>query len=287
MNIFSKLKHITDLTDNEKIIVNYIKEHTEDFIRLSATEISRQCYVSTSSIYRLCQKVGVSGLSELKVLVSASIDNYLKEEEGFDYNYPIKHHQSQHQITKALKEVYEQTLISTQNLIDLEQLRLIVSQMDKAKIIDIYTSAGNIYFAENFKFQMQEIGIQVNVPQEEYLQRLTAASSDDTHLAFIISFGGRGLLTSYFVQALKAVKTPIVLISSTHDNPLMPYADFQLFMSSYEDHYNKISSFSTRLSLLYILDCLYTCFFDLHYESNVEKKLSYYNCLREFSNKKE
>ncbi len=283
MNIFSKLKHITDLTDNEKAIVDYIKDHTEDFIRLSATQISQQCYVSTSSIYRLCQKVGLSGLSELKVLVSASIDSYLKEEEDFDYNYPIKQHQSQYQITHKLKEVYEQTLISSQNLLDLEQLRLVVNQMKKAKTIDLYTSAGNLYFAENFKFQMQEIGIQVNVPNEEYLQRLTASSSDETHLAFIISFGGRGLLMNYFVQTLKAVKTPIVLISSTHENPLMSYADYQLFMSSYENHYNKISSFSTRLSLLYILDCLYTCFFELDYERNVEKKLAYYERIREFN----
>ncbi|WP_041140063.1 MurR/RpiR family transcriptional regulator [Beduini massiliensis] len=283
MNIFSKLKHITDLTDNEKAIVHYIKEHTEDFIRLSAAQISQQCYVSTSSIYRLCQKVGVSGLSELKVLVSASIDSYLKEEEDFDYDYPIKQHQSQYQITHKLKEVYEQTLISSQNLLDLEQLRLVVNQMKKAKTIDLYTSAGNLYFAENFKFQMQEIGIQVNVPKEEYMQRLTASSSDDTHLAFIISFGGRGLLMNYFVQTLKAVKTPIVLISSTHENPLMCFADYQLFMSSYENHYNKISSFSTRLSLLYILDCLYTCFFELDYEHNVEKKLAYYQRMREFS----
>ena len=155
--------------------------------------------------------------------------------------------------------------------------------MKKAKTIDIYTSAGNLYFAENFKFQMQEIGIQVNVPNEEYMQRLTASSSDDTHLAFIISFGGRGLLMNYFVQTLKAVKTPIVLISSTHENTLMSYVDYQLFMSSYENHYNKISSFSTRLSLLYILDCLYTCYFELDYESNVQKKLAYYERIREFN----
>lgn len=280
MNIFSRLQHITDLTDNEKAIVDYIKEHTEDFIRLSATQISQQCFVSTSSIYRLCQKVGLSGLSELKVLVSASIDSYLKEEEHFNYDYPIKQHQSQYQITHKLKELYEQTLISSQNLLDLEQLRLVVNQMKKAKIIDIYTSAGNLYFAENFKFQMQEIGIQVNVPAEEYLQRLTAASSDDAHLAFIISFGGRGLLMSYFMQTLKESKTPVVLISSTHENPLTKYADYQIFMSSYENHYNKISSFSTRLSLLYILDCLYTCFFELDYNQNVEKKLAYYQRLR-------
>lgn len=30
--------------------------------------------------------------------------------------------------------------------------------MQKAKIIDVYTLAGNVNFALNFQFQMQEIG---------------------------------------------------------------------------------------------------------------------------------
>ena len=48
-------------------------------------------------------------------------------------------------------------------------------------------------------------------------------------------------------------------------------------MSHHEDHYHKISSYSTRLSLLYILDVLYTCYFELDYEENLSKKLHYYH----------
>ena len=39
--------------------------------------------------------------------------------------------------------------------------------MKKAKVIDIYTSAGNINFALNFQFQMKEIGIDVNISIED------------------------------------------------------------------------------------------------------------------------
>ena len=39
--------------------------------------------------------------------------------------------------------------------------------MQKAKIIDVYTLAGNVNFALNFQFQMQEIGRIVNVPIDE------------------------------------------------------------------------------------------------------------------------
>ena len=55
-------------------------------------------------------------------------------------------------------------------MFNLDELRLVITEMKKAKQVDIYTSAGNIYFALNFKFQMQEIGVNVNVPIDEYQQ---------------------------------------------------------------------------------------------------------------------
>lgn len=165
------------------------------------------------------------------------------------------------------------------NLLDLEQLRLSVSQLKRSKIIDVYTSAGHIYFAENFKFQMQEIGVSVNVPIEEYQQRLVAASSDSTHTAMIISFGGRGINTNDLIRILKKNRTPIIMIT-TPNSPIEKYGDYIIYMNPCESHYDKISSFSTRLSLLYILDSIYTCYFELDYERNVNYKLKQYELIK-------
>lgn len=133
-----------------------------------------------------------------------------------------------------------------------------------------------IHSEENFKSQMQEIGINVNVPKEEYNQRSVAACSDETHLAILISFGDRVLLVNKIAKTLKSNKTPILLISSTEDNPIKEYANYQLYLYSKKNHYNKISSFPTRLSLLYILDILFACYFDTDYDNNLKNKLSYY-----------
>lgn len=282
MNIFNKLDQIVDLTDNEKILVDYIKHHTDEFMKYNASQIAQTCYVSMSTIYRLCHKLNISGLSDLKLQVLASRQDYLKETDDFDYNYPIKQNETQYQIAQKLQDVYEHTINSTFNLLDLDQLRLSASLIKKAQFIDIYTSAGNIYFAQNFKFQMQEIGVFVNVPIEDYQQNLTAVSSDKNHVAIVISFGGRGTSSEHIAKLLKKNKTPIILITSTLENPLEKYAQHILYMSSYEDHYNKISSFATRLSLLYLLDCLYTCYFRLDYQNNIDKKLYYYETMTKY-----
>ena len=279
MNIFSKLNKITNLTENEKTLVKYIENNSEDFIKMSAVEISEVAFVSTSTIYRLFQKLNLAGLSELKLQVSMSISEYLKEDTSIDYNYPFKENETQNQITIKIKELYEQTLISTLNLIDTKQLKLISNVLNKSHHIDFYTSAGNIYFAQNFKFQMQEIGTFVNVPIEEYHQLLTASTSDESHVAIIVSFEGRGFIIEKLARTLKTNKTPIILISSTNKNSLTKYANYHLYLSSNENHYNKISSFSTRLSLLYILDCIYTSYFKFNYNKNITYKLDAYKKL--------
>jgi DNA-binding MurR/RpiR family transcriptional regulator len=279
MNIFSKLNKLTNLTKNEKILVSYMQDNPETFVKMNAREISEACFISTSTIYRLCQKLDLSGLSELKVQVSMSINEYLKENNSIDYNYPFKQNETQNQIVLKLKELYEQTIVSSLNLIDLDQLRIISNVLKKVQYIDFYTSAGNIYFAENFKFQMQEIGTFINVPIEEYHQLLTASTSDKNHVAIIVSFEGRGVIIQQIAEILKNNKTPIILISSTNENPLTKYSNYHLYLSSNENHFNKISSFSTRLSLLYILDCIYTCYFKLDYGKNISYKLNTYKKL--------
>lgn len=277
MNLFINLKENKELSKNERILADYILKHPEDVLKMSSKDLGKECFVSTATVYRLCDKLGLSGFSDLKIKITSSLDDYRKSNEDFNFDFPVNQFQTHYEIIQKIKEDYEQTLNLTANLFSLDQLRLIASAMEKAQIIDVYTSAGNINFALNFQFQMQEIGIQVNVPVDEYQQRLIAASSNENHLAIIITFGGRGILSDILPRILHKVKTPIVLISSYDYTFKDLDPDYQLYISPYENHYKKISSFSTRLSILYILDVLYTCYFKLDYQENIEKKLAYYN----------
>lgn len=277
MNLFINLKENKDLSKNERILADYILKHPEDVLKMSSKDLGKVCFVSTATVYRLCDKLGLSGFSDLKIKITSSLDDYRKSNEDFNFDFPVNQFQTHYEIIQKIKEDYEQTLNLTANLFSLDQLRLIASAMKKAQIIDVYTSAGNINFALNFQFQMQEIGKQVNVPIDEYQQRLIAASSNENHLAIIITFGGRGILSDILPRILHKVKTPIVLISSYDYTFKDLDPNYQLYISSYENHYKKISSFSTRLSILYILDVLYTCYFKLDYQENIEKKLAYYN----------
>ena len=92
----------------------------------------------------------------------------------------------------------------------------------------------------------------------------------------LVSDRGRGGLMKTICQLLKENKSPIVLIISTQKNPIVHYANHLIYMSSYDNHYQKVSSFSTRMTLLYILDTLYAVYFSLNYEELLNKKITAY-----------
>jgi len=74
------------------------------------------------------------------------------------------------------------------------------------------------------------------------------------------------------MDILRERQAKILLIGSETDNPLSKYADLKLNLPTLESHYDKISAFATKLSLLYMLDNLYTGLFNLNYEENMKKK---------------
>lgn len=52
MNILAKLRHLDNLSINQKALVDYILENPKDFIALKPKDIASAAYVSISTIYR-------------------------------------------------------------------------------------------------------------------------------------------------------------------------------------------------------------------------------------------
>ncbi len=278
MNIYQKLLQM-DCSASEEKIRSMIFDDPFQFIDYGQDAILKRCYVSRATLYRFCDALEVNGLSELKMRLRVDYDSYQSSRENFDFDYPVKDGVTPTTIVRSLKEDYEKTAVATYNLFDSNTLHRCALEMKRASVVDIYASAGNIYFADNFRFQMAEIGKEVKVPHEQYLHSLTAASSDETHFAIMISYGARGVMVKDELRILKEKHTKVLLVSSSEAEDIQDLAEYHLYLPAIENHYQKISSFSTRFSLLYILDALYTCYFELDYEKNLKAKTTFYETM--------
>lgn len=270
-----KLKSLDKLTTSEEVLITYILDFPEKVIHFSPKELAEHSYVSISTIYRLINKLDLEGLNDLKF----ALVNYLNEhttEQIIDIDYPISAEDNHYAITQKLKSVYNQTVQSTIDTNNFDTIAFNGNLLKQAEFIDVYATSANIYFAQNFQFQLQEIGKQVNVPIDDFMQNLSAANSTPKHLAIVVSYGGRSSSVKKILEILKKNESKILLVTSK-DSPLLnETVDGVFLFSSLENHYNKISSFSTRMSLMYIFDSLYLSFFNQDYDRNLAYKLDNY-----------
>lgn len=270
-----KLKNLDRLTTSEKALVDYILAFPEKVIHFSPKKLAEHSFVSISTIYRLINKLDLDGLNDLKL----ALINYLNEHSAgqiIDIDYPISAEDNHYAMANKLKTVYEQTVQSTIDANTVEMMALANTLLEESEFIDVYASSANIYFAQNFQFQMQEIGRNISVPIDDYRQNLSAANSTSDHLAIVVSYEGRGSSVKKILDILGKNNSKILLITSKNSPLLHEQVDGILLFPSLENHYNKISSFSTRMSLMYLFDRLYLSYFTLDYEKNLAYKLDNY-----------
>ena len=95
--------------------------------------------------------------------------------------------------------------------------------------------------------------------------------SKDTCFIFI-SYSGE---TIQLVDALKRVKSkgcPVVVITSIGDNTFSRLADEWLPICTKEKLDNKIATFSSNISIHYLLDLIFACIFEQDYDHYVQVK---------------
>lgn len=275
MRLLIKLKNLDTLTSSEEVLVQYILDFPRKVIHFSPKELAEHSYVSISTIYRLINKLKLDGLNDLKLALVNDL-NEQTNEPIIDMDYPISAEDNQYALSQKLKTVYEQTVQSTLEINSIEAMAASSELLKNAAFIDIYASSANIYFAQNFQFQMQEIGKRISVPIDDYMQNLSASNSTPEHLAILVSYEGRGSSVKKIIEILQKNGSNILLITSKNSSLLKETVSGTLLLPSLENHYNKISSFSTRTSLMYIFDSLYLHHFNQDYEKNLAYKLANY-----------
>ncbi len=275
MDLFTKIKAMNSFTESEQTFIDFIFNHPYDVIQLNLQQLSKTSYVSISTIYRVMEKLEINGLNQLKLQISESLKNN-ENLKNIDYNYPFQKTNTHYQILTQMLELYDQTLKNTINLIDLDVLLHTVQALKKANNIYIFPSIGNYFMAESFQQNMLEIGVKVDVIKEAYYQHWHVQLCDENDIVMLISYAGRTPQIMDIVHDLNKKNIPIILISSTIHTPIDQFARYHLYFSSYENSEEKIAYFSSRISLQYLLDCIYACYFNRDYEKNLEYKIKNY-----------
>lgn len=265
-----------DFSRSEQIIANYILQSGKEALELSILELANKTYASTSTITRLCKKLGVLGYTDFKVKYSAELQrSFRSDTKMIDINIPFGKSDSCIEIADKLASLVSNTVIDTFRLIGNDNLFEIVDILLNATYIDIYSNGTNQIVNAEFQMNMMKIGKVVSLFHLSTLQICCAINSNNQHVAIIVSQSGETEDMINVAEYLIKNKTPIVCITRSQQSTLGKMADKLIYIGSNEMAYKKITHFSSSVAIKYIFDVLFSCIYSREFEKNFERNKKY------------
>lgn len=272
MNIFAKINNIPNITESEQIIIDFMSDHPIEFSKMTIDELADACYISKSSIYRFCNKLGYSGFNELKLVITASFsDKLMHDNYEVDFNFPFSKNDSDFTVLSQMRRLYEKTVYLATTHMDMVQLHYSISLLKQASNLIIFVDETNREVGEMFKKRMQRIGARIQLPETEDLKIAAAQNSQKTDVAIYVTYQTKRTAHQEIVKMLNGNQTRIILISPSDNQLLIDRSTTHLTIGKSEWDGPTVGSYSTNLMFMFVFDTLYSLYFNKDHEENVEK----------------
>lgn len=272
MLIIEKMQQ-TSFSQTESILINYILKERQNLKAKTAKQIALETYTNPSMLIRIAKKLGFGGWTELKDAYLEEIrylDSHFKD---IDSNLPFIRQDNCMTIAGKLAQLHQSTLSDSLALLQYETLDKAVQLLNQSEQIRIFTKNENQLIVQDFILRMNRIRKYTSMTAINGEDIFDAYTCNSQTCAMIISYTGESQWSALLTKILKKHKTPIIAITGIGQSYLSDQADCSLHITTRERLYSKIASFTTTVSISYILDVLYSCVFALDYETNLKHKI--------------
>lgn len=275
MWITHKLEYLQNLSGSEKVLADYILTNGEDILLMSSQELAAATFTSPATIIRFCKKLGLKGYNDFKFKYSAELQTISTNKDKVDFNFPFIKNDSAKDISIKMNMLYKDSVDDTLKLFNFHILEEVAELLCKSKTIKIFGMGSNSPYTVDFQYKMMRIGYSVQMAPMPTEQHIFALNTDSNTCAILISYSGETQGIIDIAEILSKNSTPIISITSYSNNSVSKYAKYSLHTSSRENIISKISTFSSGISIQFILDTLFCCVFEKNYENNVKHKINH------------
>lgn len=268
MNLLKGLQDKQRLSSHEKELADYIVNHAEKVIHMSIRELCNETYSSTSTVIRLCKKLGLSGFKEFKIKLSRDLEIEYKEITQVDANVPFESKDAMIVISKKIAKLSKETIDSTQQLLNDQLLNQTTSMLMNANKIFAIGISHNFIQLNDFQLKMLKIGKYVHLINSQPEQVFLATNASPQDVAILVSYTGVTAEIENVAKILKRRKIPIIFITSNTNCYVARIANILIPLPNQENAKESISSFSSQTAIFYVLNVLYACLFKIDYEKS-------------------
>lgn len=237
-------------------------------------KVAEKTFTSKPTLTRFAKSFGFTGWKEFAHALEEEARYQSSHFCGTDPNLPFGEDDDARTIIQRIADLQVESILDTADQINPAELERAAKLVLSARQVVIFAMSPNSLVAALFKRKMESIGMLVHIAAiDEIGTTARAMGADDC--AIVISYSGNnpGREPMSVLETLREAGAGIIGITSGGDNYVRRSATVSLTISSRERLFSKIANYSTEISVMHILDLLFSCCFACDYQRNLERKI--------------
>ena len=243
---------LNSLNKSEFEVLTYITNNVGKVSKMTISDLAKETYVSTTTIIRLCKKLGYSGFSELK--------------------YELKKIQKKR--SKSNIHNYSQSIMK--HLVDVEKTCGLINEEPINSIIELISEKKIHFFAKGLSSiaceyitnQFLLINLLAINYTSTHIAYLSAERMDEDDVVFVMSLSGETAQSLKFAKIAKAKGATVVSITCIGISSLSKLADINLYIYAEEDERVEFDNKSRAPALI-----LFQVILDMYINRKIDKEL--------------
>lgn len=260
--------------DARHTVAQFLLSEFKKLDSMSMQDVAEATYTSKATLVRVAKALGYTGWNDFIKAYLEEIKEKQKLYGDIDTNFPFKGLDSLHEVRESISHIYMESVYQTNSLCDDRQLEKAARIIDQSQRVGVVAVGANRSLSRIFAQKMIKIGKVVDLcEQADMNYYITALTPKDC--VIMISYSGVNLKRDplSLIPLCKERNIPIIALTSQEQTILRQEADAALTIFSREHIFTKIASYSTEISILFLLDLLYSAYFWLHFDQNLTYRL--------------
>lgn len=231
-------------TKSENKIYEYIRDHTQQVLYHSLTELSEASGAAEATVLRFFRKLGFKGFQDFKFLLAQ--ETLLTAQKD-----------SHETIIKKVRNNMVQAINESSEIISLEDLQAGIDMINQSDDVVIFGIGSSGIAGLDMQNRLMRIGKHSSVVTDSHFQIMRASCMMENSIVIAISHTGSTKDIVDAVEIAKGNKAKVIALTSYVKSPLTRFADLVLLSSAKESPLDS-GSLVSKISQLYLIDLLCT-----------------------------
>lgn len=246
------------LSKNQKLVANYILENRNKCVRMTLSELGKECSLSETTIIRFINKLDYTSYQDFRLDMAQDLsrqDVEESEETTKDYQ-EIKSDDSIEEIKQKVISIASSAINDINKLVDLDRVTDATKLVEKAKRIMFFGAGGSGVIATDVYHKFLRCGKNVINESNSHIALIHASQLTSDDLLILISHEGESKEVLECGRLAQKQGAKVLAITSYMNSDLAKLADLCIFSSTNDSAYYTDAMVS-RLVQLVIMDMLF------------------------------